>query len=149
MVNRRHRRGAVKGASLLIGVVWAVAACTTWRVEPTVPGPGVPVISHLRVEPEKVKVEEEIALTFDFEDSDADLVEAYIFPSEVRDWVFTPARTPTVLNLKGTKHGRAIGSIETTFKYQTDGVRIFEVFVVDEKGNTSNKLRTRVTIIPQ
>jgi len=149
MMKRRDGRGAVKGATLLIGLALAVTACTTWRVEPTVPGPGVPVISHLRVEPERVKVEEEIALTFDFEDSDADLVEAYIFPSEVRDWVFTPARTPTVLNLKGTKHGRAIGSIETTFKYPTDGVRIFEVFVVDEKGHTSNKLRTRVTIIRQ
>jgi hypothetical protein len=90
-----------------------------------------------------------IALTLDFEDSDADLVEAHIFPSEVRDWVFTPARTSTVLSLKGTKYGQAVGLIETSFKYETEGVRIFEVFVVDEKGHTSNKLRTRVTIIRQ
>jgi hypothetical protein len=109
----------------------------------------VPVISNLRIEPERVKVEEEVALTLDFEDSDADLVEAHIFPSEVRDWVFTQTLAPTVLNLKGTKYGRAIGSIEATFKYQTEGVRIFEVFVVDEQGHTSNKLRTRVTIIRQ
>jgi hypothetical protein len=146
-VKRGLGHGRAKGATLCLGLTLAVPACAAWRIEPTVPGPGVPVISNLRIEPERVRVEEEIALTLDFEDSDADLVEAHIFPSEVRDWVFTQTLIPTVLNLKGTKYGRAIGSIEATFKYPTEGVRIFEVFVVDEQGHTSNKLRTRVTII--
>ncbi len=149
MRNRCHRRGRARSAILCIGFAVVVPACTSWRVEPTAPGPGVPVISHLRVEPERVVVGEVVALTLDFEDSDADLVEAHIFPSEVRDWVFTPTMAPTILNLKGTKYGQAVGLIETTFKYQTEGVRIFEVFVVDEKGHTSNKLRTRVTIVRQ
>ncbi len=148
-MSRDHGQAKAKRATLCIGLVLAVSACATWRIEPTVPGPGVPVISNLRIEPERVKVEEEVALTVDFEDSDADLVEAHIFPSEVRDWVFTQTLAPTVLNLKGTKYGRAIGSIEATFKYHSEGVRIFEVFVVDEQGHTSNKLRTRVTIIRQ
>ena len=145
----RRGRDAVKRALLVIGLAVALSACATWRIEPTQPGPGVPTISNLRIEPEKVGVGEDVALTFDFEDTDADLVEARIFPSEVREWVYTPALAPTVLNLKGEKYGRAVGSAGATFKWETEGIRIFEVFVVDERGHTSNKLRGRVTVTLQ
>ncbi len=136
----------MKHVVLVSGLALALSACATWRIEPSLPGPGVPVISNLRVEPEKVVIGEEVALTLDFEDTDADLVEAYIFPSEVRDWVYTQTLAPTVLNLKDSKYGRAIGSVEATFKMETEGVRIFEVFVVDERGHTSNKLRVRAIV---
>jgi len=87
-----------------------------------------------------------VRLTFDFEDSDADVVEAQIFPSEVREWVYTQTLAPTVLDLRNSKYGQAIGKVETTLKWETEGVRVFEVFVVDEQGHTSNKLRARVTV---
>jgi hypothetical protein len=145
----RRGRDAVKRAPLVIGLAVALSACATWRIEPTLPGPGVPTISNLRIEPEKVRVGEDVALTFDFEDTDADLVEARIYPSEVREWVYTPALAATVLNLKGEKYGRAVGSAGATFKWGTEGVRILEVFVVDEQGHTSNKLRGRVTVTLQ
>ncbi len=131
---------------LVSGLALALSACATWRIEPTSPGPGVPVISNLRIEPDKVRVGEEVRLTFDFEDTDADLIEAHIFPSEVRDWVYTQAIAPTVLNLRDDKYGQAIGKVETTFKWETEGIRVFEVFAVDEQGHTSNKLRARVTV---
>jgi hypothetical protein len=140
---------AVKQALLGIGLAVAVSACATWRIEPTLPGPGVPVISNLRIEPEKVRVGEDVALTFDFEDTDADLIEARIFPSEVREWVYTQTIAPTVLSLKGDKYGRGVGSAGATFKWHTEGIRIFEVFVIDERGHTSNKLRARVTVTLQ
>ena len=145
----RRGRDAVKRALLVIGLAVALSACATWRIEPTQPGPGVPSISNLLVEPDKVRVGEDVALTFDFEDTDADLLEARIFPSEVRKWVYTPALAPTVLNLKGDKYGRAVGSATATFKWETEGVRILEVFVVDELGHTSNKMRGRVTVTLQ
>jgi hypothetical protein len=132
-----------------IGLAVAYSACATWRIEPTLPGPGVPVISNLRIEPEKVRIDEEVVLTFDFQDTDADLIEARIFPSEVREWFYTQAIVPTVVNLKRDKYGRAVGTAGATFKWQTEGVRIFEVFVVDEQGHTSNKLRARVTVTLQ
>lgn len=131
---------------LVGGLALALSACATWRIEPTSPGPGVPVISNLRIEPDKVRVGEEVRLTFDFEDTDADLIEAHIFPSEVRDWVYTQAIAPTVLNLRDDKYGQAIGKVEATFKWETEGIRVFEVFAVDEQGHTSNKLRARVTV---
>ena len=136
----------MKRAMLVSALALALSACATWRIEPSLPGPGVPVISNLRIEPEKVMIGEEVALSLDFEDTDADLVEAYIYPSEVRDWVYTQTIAPTVLNLKDSKYGRAVGSVEATFKVETEGVRLFEVFVVDERGHTSNKLRARVTV---
>ena len=136
----------MKRVMVVSGVALALSACATWRIEPTLPGPGVPVISNLRIEPEKVRVGEEVRLTFDFEDSDADIVEAHIFPSEVREWVYTQTLAPTVLDLRNSKYGQAIGKVETTFKWETEGIRVFEVFVVDEQGHTSNKLRARVTI---
>ncbi len=136
----------MKQMMLVSGLALALSACATWRIEPTSPGPGVPVISNLRIEPDKVRVGEEVRLTFDFEDTDADLIEAHIFPSEVRDWVYTQAIAPTVLNLRDDKYGQAIGKVETTFKWETEGIRVFEVFAVDEQGHTSNKLRARVTV---
>jgi len=142
-------RDAVKQALLVIGLAVALSACATWRIEPTQPGPGVPTISNLRIAPEKVRVGEDVALTFDFEDTDADLVEARIYPSEVREWVYTPTLAATVLNLKGEKYGRAVGSARATFKWGTEGIRIFEVFVVDEQGHTSNKLWAWVTVTLQ
>ena len=145
----RRGRDTVRRALRIIGLAVTLSACATWRIEPTLAGPGVPTISNLRIEPEKVRVGEDVALTFDFEDTDADLVEARIFPSEVREWVYTPALAPTVLNLKGEKYGRAVGSTGATFKWETEGIRIFEVFVVDEQGHTSNKLRGRVTVTLQ
>src|SRR3990172_7292984 len=110
-------RDAVRRALLVIGLAVALSACATWRIEPTLPGPGVPTISNLRMETEKVKVGGDVALTFDFEDTDADLVEARIYPSEVREWVYTPALAPTVLNLKGEKYGRAVGSAGGLFTW--------------------------------
>ena len=77
---------------MLVGILtFALSACASWRIKPTVAGPGVPIISNLRVEPVKVKVGEEVSITFDFEDTDADVVEARIFPSEVREWIYRPA----------------------------------------------------------
>ncbi|MEK6569511.1 MAG: hypothetical protein AABZ38_04285 [candidate division NC10 bacterium] len=145
----RRGRDTMKQALLVIGLAVALSACATWRIEPTLPGPGVPTISNLRIEPEPVWVGEDVALTFDFEDTDADLVEARIYPSEVREWVYTPALAATVLNLKGDKYGRAVGSAGATFKWETEGTRILEVFVVDEQGHTSNKLLGRVTVTLQ
>ena len=145
----RRGRHSVKQALRVIGLTVALSACATWRIEPTLPGPGVPTISNLLVEPEKVRVGEDVALTFDFEDTDADLVEARIYPSEVREWVYTQVLAPTVLNLKGDKYGRAVGSARAIFMWETEGIRIFEVFVVDEQGHTSNKLWARVTVTLQ
>lgn len=133
---------------IMLGVLaFTLSACATWRIKSTVAGPGVPLISNLQVEPAKVRVGETAKITFDFEDTDADIVEARIFPSEVREWVYTPAFAPKVLNLKPDKYGLAIGNIETSLKWESEGIRIVEVLLVDEKNHTSNALRARIAVI--
>lgn len=136
----------VKQAMLVGVLVFALSACASWRIQPTVAGPGVPIISNLQIEPGKVRVGEEVRVAFDFEDTDADVVEARIFPSEVREWVYRPAFAPKVLNLKTDKYGLAIGHIETSLKWESEGIRVLEVFVVDEQNHTSNGLRARVAV---
>jgi len=132
---------------MLVGVLaFALSACASWRIQPTVAGPGVPIISNLQVEPGKVRVGEAVKVTFDFEDTDADVVEARIFPSEVREWVYRPAFAPKVLNLRTDKYGLAIGKVETSLTWESEGIRILEVFVVDEQNHTSNALRTRIAV---
>jgi hypothetical protein len=133
---------------MLAGVLaFALSACATWRIKPTLAGPGVPIISNLQVEPVKVRVGEAVRITFDFEDTDADVVETRIFPSEVREWVYRPALAPKVVNLKTDKYGLAIGKVETHLKWESEGIRVLEVFVVDEQNHTSNALRARVAVI--
>ena len=141
-------RWSVVKQVMLVGVqAFALAACASWRIKPTLAGPGVPLISNLQVEPATVKVGAMVRVTFDFEDTDADVVEARIFPSEFREWVYTPAFAPKVLDLKTDKYGLAIGTIETNLKWESEGIKIVEVFVVDEKNHTSNALRARVAVI--
>ena len=140
-------RRRVRRVTLMGVLIFALSACASWRVKSTSPGPGVPLISNLQVEPATVKVGAMVRVTFDFEDTDADVVEARIFPSEFREWVYTPAFAPKVLDLKTDKYGLAIGTIETNLKWESEGIKIVEVFVVDEKNHTSNALRARVAVI--
>ena len=137
----------VKQVMLACVLAFALSACATWRIKPTLAGPGVPIISNLQVEPVKVRVGEVVRITFDFEDTDADVVEARIFPSEVREWVYRPALAPKVVNLKTDTYGLAIGKVETRLKWESEGIRVLEVFVVDEQNHTSNALRARVAVI--
>lgn len=142
---RRWRSGAKQ--VMLAGVIaCTLSACASWRIKPTMAGPGVPIISNLQVEPVKARVGEAVKVTFDFEDTDADVVEARIFPSEVREWVYTPAFAPKILNLKTDTYGLAIGKVETSLKWDSEGIRVLEVFVVDEQSHTSNALRARIAI---
>lgn len=145
--NDRPLGWSVVKRMMLVGVLtFTLSACATWRIKPTVAGPGVPHISNLQVEPVKVRVGEAVRVTFDFEDTDADVVEARIFPSEVREWVYRPAVAPKVVDLKTDKYGLAIGKVETSLKWESEGIKVLEVFVVDERGHTSNGLRARVAV---
>lgn len=144
--DERRWRGGVKRVMLAGVIACTLSACASWRIKPTEAGPGVPIIHNLQVEPAKAKVGEAVKVTFDFEDTDADVVEARIFPSEVREWVYRPAFAPKILDLRNDKYGLAIGMVETSLKWDTDGIKIVEVFVVDEKNHTSNPLRARIAV---
>ena len=148
--------------------VTLLTGCATSGFEATPPGPGVPRISDLRIEPTVVERGEQATLRFDFQDTDGDIMDVYLgLRSEVTDFTLATGLRPVVLS-RGRYFGQTEGTAEEsisisferrsaplTFEERTDprqtqqqmgGIRVYVVFVVDEKGNVSNSLRARVTV---
>ncbi len=148
--------------------VTLLTGCATSGFEATPPGPGVPRISDLRIEPTVVERGEQATLRFDFQDTDGDIMDVYLgLRSEVTDFTLATGLQPVVLS-RGRYFGQTEGTAEEsisisferrsaplTFEERTDprqtqqqmgGIRVYVVFVVDEKGNVSNSLRARVTV---
>ena len=126
-------------------LLWALTGCATVGYQPTPPGPGVPTISAFRIEPRVVRVGQEATLSFHYEDGDADITEAYLREAELRDfsYVFWLQSTP----LDVSAHlGQVAGIVEVRLKWDSEGIRLYEVYVVDRKGNKSNRLRASVTV---
>jgi hypothetical protein len=113
-------------------------------------------------------------LRFDFQDLNGDITDVYLgLRSEVTDFTLATGLQPVVLS-RGKYFGQAEGTAEETIsiiferrgapltfeerayygevtdpgqtRQQIGGVRVYEVWVVDEKGNVSNSLRARVTV---
>jgi hypothetical protein len=113
-------------------------------------------------------------LRFDFQDLEGDIMDVYLgLRSEVTDFTFATGLQPVVLSRGryfGQTEGTAEEAISITFErraapltfeereyfgevtdpgqtqQQMGGFRVYEVWVVDEKGNVSNSLRARVTV---
>ncbi|MGH7423812.1 MAG: hypothetical protein ACREJ1_09075, partial [Candidatus Methylomirabilales bacterium] len=151
-----------------------LTGCATAGFEATPPGPGVPRISDLRIEPTVVERGGEATLQFDFQDTDGDIMDVYLgLRSEVTDFTLATGLRPVVLS-RGRYFGQTEGTAEETItisferrsapltfqerayfgevtdprqtQQQMGGVRVYVVFVVDEKGNVSNSLTVRVTV---
>ncbi len=149
-----------------------LTSCATGGFEATSPGPGVPRISDFRIEPAVVERGEQATLRFDFQDTDGDIIDVYLgLRSEVTDFTLSTGLQPVVIS-RGRYLGRTEGTAEETmtigferrstpmrFEERTfsgevagpretemGGIRVYVVFVVDEKGNVSNSLRARVTV---
>lgn len=122
-----------------------LAGCAGVGYQPTPPGPGVPVISALRFEPTSVKAGQEVILSFTFADSEADIVEARLIERGVIDFQFFTGLNPVVVDLR--KHlGEATGRVSIPLRWRAPGYRLYEVYVVDEKGNVSNPLRGSIAV---
>ena len=149
-------------------------AIADFDLEPTEAGPGVPRISNFRIEPPVVDRGGQAVLRFDFRDDDGDVMDIYLgVRGEVKDFTFATGLASTLLS-RGRYYGQKEGtaaeaitiSIERRFAPLTSeereyqglavepertqqeiaGIRIYEVFVVDEKGQLSNRLQARVTV---
>jgi hypothetical protein len=152
--------------------VTLLAGCATGGFEATPPGPGVPRISDLRIEPDVVERGGRATLRFDFQDTDGNIMDVYLgLRSEVTDFTLATGLQPVVIS-RGRYFGQTEGTAEETITIsferrsapltfedrafrgevtdsgQTEmgGIRVYVVFVVDEKGNVSNSLRARVTV---
>lgn len=134
----------VRGRILLLFFAAFLPACAL-LAPGEAPGPGAPKIFAFRIEPSVVKIREEATFSFQYEVHDADLVEAHLMESEIRELSYTRALRPIIVDLKAYS-GQFVGKVEIPFRWETEGFRFYEVYVVDKKGNRSNRLRANVTV---
>jgi hypothetical protein len=171
MTRQAERARAILGCAIAVTLL---TGCATGGFEATPPGPGVPRISDLRIEPSVVERGGQATLRFDFQDYDGDITDVYLgLRTEVTDFTLATGLQPVVLSRGkyfGQTEGTAVESITISFErrgapltfqerayygevtdpgqtqQQMGGVRVYVVFVVDEKGNVSNSLQARVTV---
>ncbi len=113
--------------------------------QPTAPGPGVPKLLTARFDPDTVRVGEQTTLVLTFEDTEGDVVEAFLVPRVVDD--FRLVSSTSVLQRNIRRHfGEVVGTVRETFSWETPTIRFYDVYVVDLKGNASNRIPVRVTV---
>jgi len=126
-------------------LVLALTSCALIRYEPTAPGPGVPRIANFRFEPASIRVGETAELIFDFEDSLGDIVEGYLLESGIRELQWMTGLESILLDMRELK-GKVFGTYRQMRNWQAEGIYIYDLYVVDAKGNKSNKLRARIAV---
>jgi hypothetical protein len=132
-----------------VAVVLAVLAsgCAGSIGRPTAPGPGTPTVRNLRIDPDTVRAGEPATLRFEFEAPSANIAEILVFVNRVGDWSFTAGLGPTRLSGRDVS-GIAVGEFVTPLRPREVGILYYEVLVVDEQGNHSNRLRSTLTVRP-
>ena len=170
-MRKQGRALAVWGCAIVLALT---SGCAVTSVQSSAPGPGVPRISDLRIEPTQVENGAQVALRFDFRDLDADIVDVYLGVSaEIKDFTLATGLGPAVIS-RGRYLGLREGTAEETIKVTmaptprpvpqrefdgslaepevpqqtTAGIRLYEVFVIDRQGQVSNRLRVQVTVTP-
>jgi len=170
-MRKRERVLALLGCGIVITLT---TACAATSFESTAPRPGVPRISNLRIEPSEVENGADVTLRFDFRDMDGDIMDVLLgVGAEIKDFTFAVGLQPAVIS-RARYFGQAEGTVKETIKIsippaprplaQRDfdgsvaepevperaggGIRVYEVFIVDGKGQASNRLRAQVTVRP-
>jgi len=170
-MRKRERALLIWECAIVLALTTGCAATT---FESSGPGPGVPRISDLRIEPTQVENGAQVALRFDFRDMDGDIVDVYLgVGAEIKDFTLATGLGPAVIS-RGRYLGLREGTAEETIKVTmaptprpvpqrefdgsvaepevpqqtTAGIRFYEVFVIDRQGQVSNRLRVQVTVTP-
>lgn len=130
---------------LILYALFFLQACAFLRYEPTAPGLGVPRIVNFRFEPASIRVGETAEIVFDFEDSMGDIVEGYLLESGIRQLQWMTGLESIPLDMRDIK-GKVFGTYRQMRTWQVEGIYIYDLYVVDAKGNKSNKLRARIVV---
>jgi hypothetical protein len=136
------RRLAPGGLSVLLLLA---TGCAAFGPESSPPGPSVPRIANLRFEPDTVSAGETTQMSFYFEVGSADLDEGYLVDQGIAQFQFFTATQAITLDLSRYA-GQVAGVAEVPLRLSTEGLRWLELYVVNQKGNVSNRLRARLTV---
>lgn len=131
--------------AVLVGLAVVLSGCATFGPAETPPGPGVPRIANLRFEPETIPVGGTTRMSFYFEVGSADLDEGFLLDQGIAQFQFFTALQRITIDLSKYS-GQVAGVAEVPVRWPTEGVRWIELQVVNKQGNTSNRLRARLTV---
>lgn len=121
------------------------AGCAAWGPASSPPGTDVPRIANFRFEPERIAVGQTATMHFYFEVGTADLEEAFLLDQGIAEFQFFTALRPRTFDLRQYS-GQVAGVAEVPVRITTEGLRWLELYVVNGKGNVSNRLRAPLTV---
>lgn len=142
----RLTAGRTARVLVLIAVLGLLTACGLFGMHPeTAPGPGVPRIANLRFDPDVIKAGETTQMSFYFEVGSADLQEGFLIERGISQFQFYQALQAINLDLR-EYDGQVAGTVEVPLRWNSEGVRLLELYVVTKRGNASNRLRGTLTV---
>jgi hypothetical protein len=131
------------------GVLWVLVllsgGCAAWGPASSPPGPDVPRIANFRFEPDTIAVGETARMHFYFEVGSADLEEGHLLDQGIAQFQFFTALNSITFDLRQYA-GQVAGVAEVPIRLSTEGLRWLEIYVVNRKGNVSNRLRAPLTV---
>jgi len=126
-------------------VALILAGCSVFGPPRTPEGPGVPRIANLRFEPDVVRIGETTRMSFYFEVGSADVEEGFLIERGISQFQFYQSLNAIRIDLRKYA-GLVADTVEVPLKWSNEGVRLYELYVVTQKGNASNRLRATVTV---
>ncbi len=133
------------GVGLLGTVALILVGCAVFGPPQTASGPGVPRIANLRFDPDVVRIGETTRMSFYFEVGSADIEEGFLIERGISQFQFYQSLNAMPIDLRKYT-GVVADTVEIPLKWSNEGVRLFELYVVTQKGNTSNRVRATVTV---
>ena len=140
MRTRLHVYGGLLG---MLGLL--LAGCAVFGPPQKAAGPGVPHIANLRFDPDVVRIGETTRMSFYFEVGSADIEEGFLIERGISQFQFYQSLNATPIDLRKYV-GVVADTVEIPLKWSNEGVRLFELYVVTQQGNASNRLRATVTV---
>ena len=130
------------------GMLWVVvllSAGCAFGPASSPPGPDVPRIANFRFEPDAIDAGETTSMHFYFEVGSADLEEGYLLDQGIAQFQFVTALQSIAFDLRKYS-GQVAGVAEIPVRLSSEGLRWLELYVVNRKGNVSNRLRAPLTV---
>lgn len=129
----------------VLGIVVLLSAGCAFGPASSPPGPDVPRIANFRFEPDTIDAGETTSMHFYFEVGSADLEEGHLLDQGIAQFQFFTALQSITFDLRRYS-GQVAGVAEVPVRLSTEGLRWLELYVVNRKGNVSNRLRAPLTV---
>jgi hypothetical protein len=129
----------------VLGIAVLLSAGCAFGPASSPPGLDVPRIANFRFEPDTIDAGGTTSMHFYFEVGSADLEEGYLLDQGIAQFQFFTALQSITFDLRKYS-GQVAGVAEVPVRLSTEGLRWLELYVVNRKGNVSNRLRAPLTV---